>query len=111
MKEALNTGAGHRGPAYNNQGGRRNDVVATNVMPGNGGQASGGASMQQGGVSAQQGRGNRQHSVQQLMVDYSVCQSAVKFAPGYKRLVRDINAPPYQGRVAPGEIPPGYHYV
>jgi hypothetical protein len=45
------------------------------------------------------------------MVDYSVSQSAAKFAPGGKRIVRDFNAPPYQGRVAPGEIPPGYRYV
>jgi len=45
------------------------------------------------------------------MVDYSVCQLAVKIAPGYRRIVRDFNAPPYQGKVAPGEIPPGYHYA
>jgi hypothetical protein len=49
--------------------------------------------------------------MQQLMVDYSVCQSAVKIAPRYRRIVRDFNAPPYQGKVAPGEIPPGYHYA
>jgi hypothetical protein len=45
------------------------------------------------------------------MVDYSVCQSAVKIAPRYRRIVRDFNAPPYQGKVALGEIHPGYHYA
>jgi hypothetical protein len=45
------------------------------------------------------------------MVDYNVCQSAVKIAPGYRRIVRDFNAPPYQGKVALGEIPLGYHYA
>jgi hypothetical protein len=73
-------------------------------LPGNGGHAL-------GGFSAQQGGGNGQHSVQRLMVDYCVSQSAAKFAPGGRRIVRDFNAPPYQGRVALGEIPPRYRYV
>jgi hypothetical protein len=37
--------------------------------------------------------------------DGGVSQSAAKFAPGSKKIVRDFNAPPYQGSVAPGEIP------
>jgi hypothetical protein len=45
------------------------------------------------------------------MVDYSVCQSTIKIAPGYRRIVKYFNAPPYEGKVAPGEIPPGYHYA
>lgn len=45
------------------------------------------------------------------MVDYSVSQSATKFAPDSRRIVRNFSARPYQGRVAPGDIPPGYHYV
>ena len=49
--------------------------------------------------------------MQQPIVDYGISQSAAKFALGYKRIVRDLNAPPYQGRVASGEIPLGYHYV
>jgi hypothetical protein len=112
LKESLGTGVQSRGPTYSNHntGPRRNDATATNVTPGLNGQASGGVPIQQGSVSAQQG-GNEQHSMQQPMVDYSVCQSAVKIAPGYKRIVRDFNAPPYQGKVAQGEIPLGYHYA
>jgi len=43
------------------------------------------------------------------MLDYG--QLATKVAPQSRRLARDFNAPPYQGRLAPGEVPPGYHYV
>jgi hypothetical protein len=72
LNESLGTDIQSGGPAYSNHntGPRRNDAMATNVTPGLNGQAS-------GGVSAQQG-GNEQHSMQQLMVNYSVCQSAVK---------------------------------
>jgi hypothetical protein len=104
MKEALNQNTGPRGPVYSNQNTGRNEATATNVLPGNGGHILGGSFAQQGG-------GNGQHSVQRPMVDYSDSQSAAKFASGGKRIVRDFNAPPYQGRVAPEEIPPGYHYV
>lgn len=110
MKEALSMAATQpKGPAYPNH--NMGPKVMTNIMSGNSGQASGGASVQQGG--AQQGGAQQggQHSVQQPMVNYGTCQSAAKFAPGYKKIIRDFNAPPYQGRVAPGELPPGYHYV
>ena len=47
--------------------------------------------------------------VQQPIFDYG--QSATKVAPQSRWIARDFNAPPYQGRLAPGEVPPGYHYV
>jgi hypothetical protein len=47
--------------------------------------------------------------VQQPILDYG--QSATKVALQRRRIARDFNAPPYQGRLAPGEVPPGYHYV
>jgi hypothetical protein len=96
LKESLGVGIQSRGPAYSNHNTslRRSDATVTNVTPSLNGQASGGIPIQQGGASVQQG-GNRQHSMQQPMIDYSVCQSAVKIAPGYKRIVRDFNAPPY----------------
>jgi len=37
--------------------------------------------------------------------------SAAKIAPHSRSIARDFNAPPYQGRLAPREVPPGYHYV
>jgi hypothetical protein len=49
--------------------------------------------------------------VQQPTIDYNNGHSAVKIAPQNRRLIRDFNAPPYQGRVVPGEVPPGYHCV
>jgi len=42
-------------------------------------------------------------------LDYG--QLATKIAPHSQRIARDFNAPPYQGRLTPGEVPPGYHYV
>lgn len=104
MKEAFNQSGGFRGPTYSVQNNGRAGTGATNVLPGNGGQVFGSS-------SAQQGAGNGQHSVQQPVMDYSVGQLAAKIAPASRRLIRDFAAPPYQGRVAPGEIPPGYHYV
>jgi len=50
-----------------------------------------------------------QQKVQQLIVDYG--HSAAKIAPHSQRIDRDFNAPPYQGRLAPREVLPGYHYV
>jgi len=47
--------------------------------------------------------------VQQSTLDYG--HLAAKIAPHSRRLARDFNAPPYQGRVIAGEIPPGYHYI
>ena len=47
--------------------------------------------------------------MQQPTLDYG--QSTTKIAPQSRRLARDFNAPPYQGRLAPREVPPGYHYV
>ena len=47
--------------------------------------------------------------MQQLTLDYG--QSAIKVAPQSQRLARDFNAPPYQGRLTPRDVPPGYHYV
>jgi hypothetical protein len=47
--------------------------------------------------------------VQQPTLDYG--HLAAKIAPRSRRLARDFNAPLYQGSVAPGEIPPSYHYV
>ena len=47
--------------------------------------------------------------MQQPILDYG--QSATKVASQSRRLARDLNAPPYQGRLAPGEVPPDYHYV
>jgi hypothetical protein len=52
-----------------------------------------------------------QQSVQQPMIDYNNGHSVAKIAPQGKRHARDFNAPPYQGRVAPREVPPGYHSV
>jgi hypothetical protein len=43
------------------------------------------------------------------MLDYG--QSAIKVAPQSRRIARDFNAPPYQGRLAPEEVHTGYHYV
>jgi len=45
------------------------------------------------------------------MIDHINGHLATKIAPHSRRLARDINAPPYQGRLAPGEVPPSYHYV
>ena len=47
--------------------------------------------------------------MQQPILDYG--QSATKVAPQSRRIARDLNAPPYQGRLEPREVPPGYHYV
>ena len=49
--------------------------------------------------------------MQQPVTSYGTSQLAIKFVPSYKRIARDFNAPPYQGRIAPGKIPLGYHYV
>jgi hypothetical protein len=49
--------------------------------------------------------------VQQPTIDYNIGHSVVKIAPRNIRFVRDFNAPPYQRRVATGEIPHGYHCV
>jgi hypothetical protein len=43
--------------------------------------------------------------MQQPIVDYG--HSAAKIAPHSERIARDFNAPPYQGRLAPGEVPLG----
>ena len=48
--------------------------------------------------------------MQQPTIDYNNSHSAIKIAPQKRRLVRDFDAPPYQGIVAPGEVPSGYHY-
>jgi hypothetical protein len=50
-----------------------------------------------------------QQSVQQPILDYG--QLATKVASQSRRIARDFNSPPYQGRLAPGEVPPGYHCV
>jgi hypothetical protein len=50
-----------------------------------------------------------QQSMQQPILDYG--QSATKIAPHSRRIARDFNTLPYQGRLAPGKVPPGYHYV
>ena len=55
--------------------------------------------------------GNMQQTVQQPMTNNNINTSAIKYAPFGRRIVRDFDAPPYQGEVAPGDIPPGYHYV
>jgi hypothetical protein len=34
-----------------------------------------------------------------------------KITPHSRRLARDFNAPPYQGRLAPRVVPLGYPYV
>jgi hypothetical protein len=47
--------------------------------------------------------------VQQPILYYG--QSATKVAPQSWRIARDFNAPPYQGRLAPGGVPPSYHYI
>ena len=36
---------------------------------------------------------------------------AAEISPHSRRLASDFNAPPYQGRLAPREVPLGYHYV
>lgn len=112
MKEALNANTGFRGPAYSNKNtGRQSGAPVQN---GSGGHTSGSSFAQPGGGNCAL---NGQHPMQQPMggggsqANCGTCQSAAKFAPAGARITRDFNAPPYQGRVALGEIPPGYHYV
>ena len=52
-----------------------------------------------------------QQTVQQPIIDYNNSHSTIKIAPQNRRLVRDFSALPSQGRVAPGEVTIGYHYV
>jgi hypothetical protein len=44
-------------------------------------------------------------------MDHNIGHSAVKNSPQNRRFVREFNAPPYQGRVAPSEVSLVYHCV
>jgi hypothetical protein len=57
-------------------------------------------------------RGNTiQQLVQQSTIVYNNGHLAIKITPQNRRLARDFNAPPYQGRIAPSEVPSVYHCI
>ena len=99
IKEAFNLNTQNRGPTYSVSAGNRQIFIGQTSRD----------HVSRELANRSQHRNTVQQSVQQPVLDYG--QSAIKIAPHSRRLARDFNAPPYQGRLAPREVPPGYHYV
>jgi hypothetical protein len=99
IKEAFSLDIQNRGPTYSVSPRNRQTFV---------GQTSG-DHVSRELTNVNQRYNTVQQLVQQSILDYG--HSATKVAPQSWRIARDFNAPPYQGRLTPGEVPPGYHYI